>query len=194
MDMHRSRVGNETAHPLTLEHRRALGSSTTSLRTATSKRSFRKRTGSRCALHPDFNRLSTAGHLCCADVSPRGSIDCYRVVAAAGRRAGCAGSQTAGATLARIRLPAGLSAATEQQRSSLLPESFGFAHGAPRPAPLVYRSSPKLLRVRWRPALFRPAWLLRRSLQWRQLRPVLDADADRADLELRLIELAVGRR
>ena len=37
-------------------------------------------------------------------------------------------------------------------------------------------------------ALFRPAWLLRRSLQWRQLRPLLDADADRADLELRLIE------
>jgi polyphosphate glucokinase len=34
---------------------------------------------------------------------------------------------------------------------------------------------------------FRPAWLLWRSLQWRQLRPLLDADADRADLELRLI-------
>ena len=67
------------------------------------------------------------------------------------------------------------------------PESFGFAHGAPQPAPLVYRSNPKLLRVRWRLALFRPAWLLRRSLQWRQLRPLLDADADRADLELRLM-------
>ena len=61
-----------------------------------------------------------------------------------------------------------------------------------QPAPLVYRSSPKLLRVRWRLALFRPARLLRRSLQWRQLRPVLDADADRADLELRLIELSLG--
>jgi hypothetical protein len=54
---------------------------------------------------------------------------------------------------------------------------------------LVYRSNPKLLRVRWRLALFRPTWLLRWSLQWRQLRPLLDADADRADLELRLIKL-----
>ena len=35
---------------------------------------------------------------------------------------------------------------------------------------------------------FRPARLLRRPLQWRQFRPVLDADADRADLELRLIK------
>jgi hypothetical protein len=33
----------------------------------------------------------------------------------------------------------------------------------------------------------RPGFL-RRSLQWRQLRPVLDADADRAGLELRLIK------
>ena len=47
---------------------------------------------------------------------------------------------------------------------------------------------PAILRVRWRLALFRPARLLRRSLQWRQLRPVLDADADRAGLELRLIK------
>src|SRR5687767_5448322 len=67
----------------------------------------------RYSVHSDFNRLSTAGHLCCADVAPRGSIDCYRAVAAAGRRAGCAGSQTAGATLARIRLSARLSATTE---------------------------------------------------------------------------------
>jgi hypothetical protein len=42
--------------------------------------------------------------------------------------------------------------------------------------------------------IIRPARLLRRSLQWRQFRPLLDADADRADLELRLIKLAVGRR
>src|SRR6185312_4457835 len=62
-----------------------------------------------------------------------------------------------------------------------------FAPGAPRPAPLVYRSGPKLLRVRWRLALFRPAWLLRRPLQWRQLRSLLDANADRTGLELRLI-------
>jgi hypothetical protein len=38
-------------------------------------------------------------------------------------------------------------------------------------------------------ALFRSAWLLRRSLQWRQLWPLLHADADRIDLESRLIEL-----
>jgi hypothetical protein len=60
--------------------------------------------------------------------------------------------------------------------------------------PLVYRSNPKLLRVRWRLALFRPAWLLRWSLQWRQVRPLLDADADRADLESRLIKLLLKDR
>ena len=59
---------------------------------------------------------------------------------------------------------------------------------------MVYRSNPKLLRVRWRLALFRPAWLLRWSLQWRQLWPLLDADADRADLELRLIKLLLKDR
>src|SRR5450631_439047 len=78
--------------------------------------------------------------------------------------------------------------------SSLCRQSFGFAHGASQRAPLVYRSSPPLLRVRWRLALFRPAWLLRRSLQWRQLRPLLDADADRADLELRLSKLSLKDR
>ena len=78
--------------------------------------------------------------------------------------------------------------------SALRPESFGFAHGAPQPAPLVYRSSPTILRVRRRLALFRPAWLLRRPLQWRQLRPVLDADADRAGLELRLIKPSLKDR
>jgi hypothetical protein len=67
----------------------------------------------RCNVHSDLNRLSTTGRLWCADVAPRVSIDCCHPVAAAGRRAGCAGSLTAGATLARIRLPAGLSAATE---------------------------------------------------------------------------------
>jgi hypothetical protein len=46
----------------------------------------------RCTVHADFNRLSTAGRLWCADVAPRVSIDCYHPVAAAGRRAGGAGS------------------------------------------------------------------------------------------------------
>ena len=57
-----------------------------------------------------------------------------------------------------------------------------------------YRSNPELFRVRWRLALLPPAWLLRWSLQWRQLRPLLDADADRADLELRLIKLLLKDR
>src|SRR5476649_2092416 len=61
-----------------------------------------------------------------------------------------------------------------------------------RSASLIYRSSPKLLR--WRLALFRPAWLLRWSLQWRQLWPLLDADADRVDLESRLIKLLLEDR
>jgi hypothetical protein len=74
------------------------------------------------------------------------------------------------------------------------PRKLRFAHDAPQPAPLVYRPNPKLLRIRWRLALFRTAWLLRRSLQWRQLRPLLDADADRADLELRLIKLTLKDR
>src|SRR6202048_3887750 len=36
--------------------------------------------------------------------------------------------------------------------------------------------------------------LLRWSLQWRQLWPLLDADADRADLELRLIKLLLAEQ
>jgi len=76
----------------------------------------------------------------------------------------------------------------------LTPRKLRFRAWRVKPASLVYRSNPKLLRVRWRLALFRPAWLLRRSLQWRQLRPLLDADADRTDLELRLIKLSLKDR
>src|SRR3954464_10784270 len=47
-----------------------------------------RRAGPARAAHSDLNRLSTAGRLCCADVALRVSIDCYRPVAAAGRRAG----------------------------------------------------------------------------------------------------------
>ena len=43
-------------------------------------------------VHSDLNRLPTAGRLWCAYVAPRASVDCYRPIAAAGRRAGCAGS------------------------------------------------------------------------------------------------------
>ncbi len=46
----------------------------------------------RWTVHCDLNRLPTAGRLWCAYVAPRVSVDCYRPIAAAGRRAGCAGS------------------------------------------------------------------------------------------------------
>ena len=39
-----------------------------------------------------FESSPTAGRLWCAYVAPHVSVDCYRPVAAAGRRAGCAGS------------------------------------------------------------------------------------------------------
>jgi hypothetical protein len=46
----------------------------------------------RWTVHSDLNRLPTAGRLWSAYVAPRISVDCYRPIAAAGRRAGCAGS------------------------------------------------------------------------------------------------------
>jgi len=46
----------------------------------------------RRTVHSDLNRLPTAGRLWCAHVAPCVSVDCYRPIAAAGRRAGCAGS------------------------------------------------------------------------------------------------------
>src|SRR6266436_2902860 len=46
----------------------------------------------RWTVHSDLNRLITAGRLCCTYVAPRVSVDCSRPIAAAGRRAGCAGS------------------------------------------------------------------------------------------------------
>jgi hypothetical protein len=46
----------------------------------------------RWTVHLHLNRLPTAGRLWCAYVAPRVSVDCYRPIAAAGRRAGCAGS------------------------------------------------------------------------------------------------------
>jgi hypothetical protein len=48
----------------------------------------------RWTVHSDLNRLPTAGRLWCAYVAPRVSVDCYSPIAAAGRRAGCAGSLT----------------------------------------------------------------------------------------------------
>ena len=46
----------------------------------------------RWTVHSDLNRLPTAGRLWCAYVAPRVSVDCYRPIAAVGRRAGCVGS------------------------------------------------------------------------------------------------------
>jgi hypothetical protein len=46
----------------------------------------------RWTVHSDLNRVLTAGRLWCAYAAPRVSVDCYRPIAAAGRRAGCAGS------------------------------------------------------------------------------------------------------
>src|SRR5450432_2551719 len=46
----------------------------------------------RWTAHSDLNRLPTAGRLWCAYVPPYVSVDCYRPVAAAGRRAGRARS------------------------------------------------------------------------------------------------------
>ena len=46
----------------------------------------------RWTVHSDLNRLPTAGRLWCAYVALRVFVDCYRPIAAAGRRAGCAGS------------------------------------------------------------------------------------------------------
>ena len=59
---------------------------------AQSGRSQANRKQLRCNVHSDLNRLPTAGRLWCAYVAPRVSVDCYRSIAVAGRRAGCAGS------------------------------------------------------------------------------------------------------
>ena len=92
--VHRSRVRNEQIHLLMLRTSPSFGRLNYFFEDcdleALVSQANRKRL--RCTVHPDLNRLSTAGRLWCADVAPRVSIDCYRPVAAAGRRAGCAGS------------------------------------------------------------------------------------------------------
>jgi hypothetical protein len=92
--VHRSRVRNEQIHLLMLRTSPSFARlnyffEDSDLEALVSQAN-RKQLG--CTVHPDLNRLSTAGRLWCADVAPRVSIDCYRPVAAAGRRAGCAGS------------------------------------------------------------------------------------------------------
>jgi hypothetical protein len=93
-EVHRSRVRNEQIHPLTLRTSPSFGRLNYFFEDcdleALVSQANRKRLG--CTVHPDLNRLSTVGRLWCADVAPRVSIDCNRPVAAAGRRAGCAGS------------------------------------------------------------------------------------------------------
>ncbi len=46
----------------------------------------------RWTVHSDLNRVPTVRRIRCAYVAPRVSVDCYCPIAAAGRRAGCAGS------------------------------------------------------------------------------------------------------
>src|ERR1700733_7946411 len=123
------------------------------------------------------------------DVTPRVSIHCCGSRAAAGRSPGRAGSEEAEAGLARLRLPARLSTAVEQQPASLCPERRVAAFGTPESSGVVHRPNPTLLRLGRRAALPRPARLLQRPLQWRHLWSVLDADAERPCLELRLIGL-----
>jgi len=90
----KTRVRDEQIHPLTLRTSRSFGRlkyffEDCDLEAVVSQANRKQL---RCTLHPDLNRLSTAGRLWCAYVAPRVSVDCYRPVAAAGRRAGCAGS------------------------------------------------------------------------------------------------------
>src|SRR5579872_6591644 len=120
-------------------------------------------------------------------VALRVSIHCCRPVAVRGRHPRCARTKEAEAGLARLRFPAGLSTTAEQQPAALCPEKRIRAGGAPQQAPVVHRPRAALLRLGRRMALCRPAGHLRRPLQWRHLRSVLDTDADRTDLELRLI-------
>src|SRR3984957_14540042 len=121
------------------------------------------------------------------DVTPRVSIHCCGSRAAVGRSPGRAGSEEAEAGLARLRLSARLSTAAEQQPADLCPERWVTALRTPEPAAVVHRPDPTLLRLGRGVALSRPARLLQRPLQWRHLRSVLDTDADRPGLELRLI-------
>jgi hypothetical protein len=88
--VHRSRARNEQTHLLMLRTSPSFGRLNCFFEDgdleAVVSQADRKRLG--CTVHPDLNRLSTSGRLWCADVAPRVSIDCYRPVAAAGRRAG----------------------------------------------------------------------------------------------------------
>src|SRR6185312_10296721 len=130
------------------------------------------------AVDPDLNGGATAGCLCWVDVATRLSVHDYRPFI--GGCFGGPGAEAAGSEVARLRLPAGVPAAAEQQRSALQAEGRVAASGAPEPASLVHRPDARLLRLDRRTALFRPARLLRRPLQWRRFWSVLDADADRA--------------
>ena len=140
------------------------------------------------AVDPDLNGGATAGCLCWVDVATRLSVHHYRPFIR-----GCfggPGAQAAGSEVARLRLPAGVPAAAEQQRfRSTSRRTRCGVWRARTGVPGTSTGRPTITAGR-RTALFRPARLLRRPLQWRQLWSVLDADADRAGLELRLI----GRR
>jgi len=125
----------------------------------------------RWTVHSDLNRLTAAGRLCCAYVAPR-------VLSIA---------------IVLSLLPVVAPAAPAHKRPAPRWHGYGFLPGYHQPPndslpayaqkasvsrmarhnrrPWYIDPIPSLLRVRWRLALFRPAWLLRRSLQWRQLGP-----------------------
>jgi hypothetical protein len=99
---------------------------------------------------------------------------CNTFVAAASHRVRRAHSHAAHLSLAWLWLSARLSSAARQQRSILWLEGGNPQHSGLYATLLVLRRAP----------LFRQSWILPRTLQWGQFRPVLDLDADRADVEL----------
>src|SRR5579884_1459512 len=115
------------------------------------------------------------------DVAQALPLDGSLSVAGAGARIVRAWTRRAACTpVARLWLPARLSSAAEQQRADL-------SQAGGRRLPVLYTE----LLVWRRAVLFRQSRLPAQPLQRRQLRSVLDLDADRADLELRLgFELA----
>ena len=80
--------------------------------------------GLRRVLPSNLNGPAAADRLWCADVAPYVSIHRCRSVAAVGRRDGGFDSQAAGAGLAWLRLPAGLSAAAQQQPFHFTPRKM----------------------------------------------------------------------
>ena len=127
-------------------------------------------------------RLRAPHRLYCTDVVQILPIGCHSPIAAASRCLHRPRAQATPPSLAWLWLPARLSSAAQRPRS-------GFWREGSRPLDAV--RCPGVL-VERRVALFRPTRLLSRALQWRQFRSVLELDAHRAGMELRVA--ADGRR